>query len=234
MTSSHALTDAQLVLLSQASQHPEGKIVPPVHLRGVAFRRVMASLAGKGLVQSAPVSAAGRDQLDDDLVEASSVISSAGLAALGIVTEGEGVAAIEPTAPDNHPALGSDLETRAGSHPASDLAPSGFVLPEPSGDVPASLSPQHPRAGSKQAHVLELLAHPEGVTLDALMAATGWLPHTTRAVLSGLRKRGHAIERVSGDGEGGSRYRLVTPACEATAPDPSAAAPDSSAPEHAA
>ena len=28
-----------------------------------------------------------------------------------------------------------------------------------------------------------------------MMDATGWLPHTTRAVLTGLRKKGHLIER---------------------------------------
>ena len=40
------------------------------------------------------------------------------------------------------------------------------------------------------------------------MAATGWLPHTTRAALTGLRKRGYAIERSAG--EGGSVYRIAT------------------------
>ena len=30
-------------------------------------------------------------------------------------------------------------------------------------------------------------------TLAELIAATGWLPHTTRAALTGLRKRGYAV-----------------------------------------
>ena len=29
--------------------------------------------------------------------------------------------------------------------------------------------------------------------LAELVAATGWLPHTTRAALTGLRKRGYAV-----------------------------------------
>jgi hypothetical protein len=34
----------------------------------------------------------------------------------------------------------------------------------------------------------------EGATLDDLITATGWLPHTTRVALTGLRKTGLAIE----------------------------------------
>jgi Protein of unknown function (DUF3489) len=45
-----------------------------------------------------------------------------------------------------------------------------------------------------------------GATLDDLVAATGWLPHTARAVLSGLKKKGHTIDRQKVDGV--SRYRI--------------------------
>ena len=34
-----------------------------------------------------------------------------------------------------------------------------------------------------------------GATLAELVEATGWLPHTTRAALTGFRKKGHVIER---------------------------------------
>ena len=40
-----------------------------------------------------------------------------------------------------------------------------------------------------------MLAKSEGASLDALVAATGWLPHSARAALTSLRKRGFAIER---------------------------------------
>lgn len=39
-------------------------------------------------------------------------------------------------------------------------------------------------------------ASPRRRTPGEMIAATGWLPHTTRAVLMGLRKKGHAIERA--------------------------------------
>lgn len=53
----------------------------------------------------------------------------------------------------------------------------------------------HPRKGSKIAAVVNLLERKRGATLDELVFATGWLPHTTRAALTGLRKKDHKIER---------------------------------------
>jgi hypothetical protein len=52
-----------------------------------------------------------------------------------------------------------------------------------------------PRAGSKSAAVLALLQREQGATLDEMAEATGWLPHTTRAALTGLKKKGHTIAR---------------------------------------
>jgi hypothetical protein len=52
---------------------------------------------------------------------------------------------------------------------------------------------------------------PEGATIDALVKATGWLPHTTRAALTGLRKRGYAIGLSRTQEDGSSVYRLTPP-----------------------
>ena len=40
------------------------------------------------------------------------------------------------------------------------------------------------------------------------MAATGWLAHTTRAALTGLRKRGYAVAIDRSDDKRGSFYRI--------------------------
>jgi threonine dehydrogenase-like Zn-dependent dehydrogenase len=60
---------------------------------------------------------------------------------------------------------------------------------------------------TKSETVLMLLKRPEGATLDELVAATGWLPHTTRAAMTGLKKKGHQITRTKIDGV--SRYTAV-------------------------
>lgn len=66
-----------------------------------------------------------------------------------------------------------------------------------------------PGTGFKQARLIALLSQEAGVSMDELTETFGWLPHSTRAVISGLRKKGHSIENSRQDGM--SRYRLVQP-----------------------
>jgi hypothetical protein len=65
---------------------------------------------------------------------------------------------------------------------------------EPQGKAPPVSKPSS-RPASKIRTVLSLLQREEGATLDEMVTATGWLPHTTRAALTGLRKKGHAIAK---------------------------------------
>lgn len=65
------------------------------------------------------------------------------------------------------------------------------------GELPAVVEVD--KAPTKIALVLELLASAEGVPVTEPMAATGWQPHTTRAALTGLRKKGHSIQRIKRD-----------------------------------
>lgn len=74
--------------------------------------------------------------------------------------------------------------------------------------------PQQPKSvvapsTSKAAQVAALLTRDEGATLQQLIDATGWLPHTTRAALTGLKKKGYAIS--SDKHEGVRTYRAVAP-----------------------
>jgi DNA-binding IclR family transcriptional regulator len=64
-----------------------------------------------------------------------------------------------------------------------------------------------PRQGTKIAHVIELLQRDQGAKLDELIAATGWLPHTARAALTGLRHRGYEVRLDRGEKGRASVYR---------------------------
>jgi hypothetical protein len=64
------------------------------------------------------------------------------------------------------------------------------------------------RSGSKRDLVLGLLGREEGASLDELIAATGWLPHTTRAALSRLRSSGQALVKFARQ-DGRTAYRIV-------------------------
>ncbi len=81
-------------------------------------------------------------------------------------------------------ALGEDPE------PPTDAEPCSAINNEDS---------LNPRRGTKNELVLGLLRRPEGATLLELVGATGWLPHTTRAALTGLRKKGHIVEKTKRD-----------------------------------
>lgn len=62
--------------------------------------------------------------------------------------------------------------------------------------------------GAKGAAVLGLLGREPVATIDELMAATGWLPHTTRAALSRLRSGGTPLEKSRRE-DGRTAYRIV-------------------------
>ena len=59
---------------------------------------------------------------------------------------------------------------------------------------------------TKRDTILALLTRTDGATLDEMVTATGWLPHTTRAMLTGLRKKGHLLASDKVDGV--RRYRV--------------------------
>jgi len=56
--------------------------------------------------------------------------------------------------------------------------------------------------------ILKKIRNKNGASLAALEKMTGWKPHSVRAALTGLRKKGHAVER-SKDGKGVTIYRVA-------------------------
>lgn len=96
-----------------------------------------------------------------------------------------------------------DDTTKAAAKPARKMAR------EPKASLTAEPSPKRP---SKSAAVLAMLQRPEGVTLDQLVIATGWLPHTARAALTGLKKKGHEV--TSDKPAGGARTYRVSSGAE--------------------
>lgn len=86
--------------------------------------------------------------------------------------------------------------------PKDEVPPAGKTTdatPE-TGKSAQAPQPETAKPESKAARVLALLQRSEGATLDEMVAATGWLPHTTRASLTGLKKKGHVITSTKTDG----------------------------------
>lgn len=91
---------------------------------------------------------------------------------------------------------------RAAANPAE-------AVPAPA----AAADPAQNRAPTKQALIISLLQRAEGAAVAELVAATGWLPHTTRAALTRLRQAGHVLDKSKG--ETGAVYRIAAPASPA-------------------
>jgi hypothetical protein len=83
------------------------------------------------------------------------------------------------------------------------------IKPTVGSDTEGTAPAETPKACSKQQQLAALVVRDEGATLEQMIAATGWLPHTTRAALTGLKKKGYVI---SSDKVNGVRtYRAVAP-----------------------
>jgi hypothetical protein len=75
-------------------------------------------------------------------------------------------------------------------------------------EIADNVIPLNPcRGPSKTDQLIELLRSDGGASLEEISEAFGWLRHSSRAKLTGLRKADHTIER----GKQGSvtTYRLV-------------------------
>ena len=65
------------------------------------------------------------------------------------------------------------------------------------------------RKGTKQAALVTMLGRAEGATIDEIVAATGWQPHTVRGAFSGALKKRLGLAFTSGKVEGRGRvYRI--------------------------
>lgn len=77
---------------------------------------------------------------------------------------------------------------------------------------PAKTAPQTSAAAKrparKQDQLLALLQAPDGASIAQIGAELGWLPHSCRAALSGLRRQGRTLEKLAAPDQA-VRYRLA-------------------------
>jgi Protein of unknown function (DUF3489) len=189
------LTDVQRIVLSDAVLRNDGAAALPEGMTEKAVQKLAATLVAKRLVRE--VRAKGDMPIWRRNEE--------GRACALIVTKlgREAIKGDEGRQP-----IGVDVDASALSS-IPDERPSQTALPSQSAQCV-------PRKGSKLAEVMTLLGRKDGVAIEELTSRTGWLPHTTRAALTGLRKRGYAIERSRSE-QGGTVYRIVTGAAPAQA-----------------
>jgi len=99
--------------------------------------------------------------------------------------------------------------SQTGLHAINDTPPEAEPV-TPCNTKKQDVTPSNePKRETKQSIIISLLTREEGATLQELIAATEWKPHSVRGHLSNLRKkRGLPIETFT-TGEGKHGYRLL-------------------------
>lgn len=185
MTITPNIEQLQRVLLTTAAKVEGGQLLPaPKEMANfdIAIREAIGALIDSGLADEIIVDAPQFSwRIDDDQMYGA-VINAAGR----IKIDEDGAAKASPSKRRQHrKPCPAEIENK----------PTATARP------PAKKKP-----GGKADQVIALLKRRQGASLAEIMELTGWLAHSTRAAMSGLRKKGHAIERTQA--EGSSVYRI--------------------------
>jgi hypothetical protein len=195
------LSDTQLVMLSVAAQRDDRSLTPPEKLKGGAAYKVAAKLIAAGFVKEVKAKAGAPVWRRDEQAGHSYALklTAAGARAIAVGSEDDAEAAGVEHRPgvelDRAPTLAQPSRTASGAF--AEASPQTLA------------SPRAPRAETKLAETVEMLRATEGATIAELSEAMGWLPHTTRAVLTGLRKRGYILTLDRSEKQRGSAYRVT-------------------------
>jgi hypothetical protein len=174
------LSDTQLILLAIACQRENGSLLPPPPTladQGGRIRKSVTAIIKLGYAEEVPAPDPAQAWREDGERTHDIVITSAGRAAIAAEEPKPGESPVVQVVPASGP------DAPAAS--AADLEPA----------TPAAITLADPRTGTKQALVVALLRRDGGASLADLVGATGWLPHTTRAALTGLRKKGYMLAK---------------------------------------
>ena len=193
------LSDTQLLILSAAAQRDDRNVLPlSGSLRGGAASKVVGALLSRGLIAERVMDSIAKAdpalnriwRNDEDGRAILLHVTDAGLAAIGVEPE---------DAPDG----GDTAPEGATEGPTTEPATEGAA------DASPAPKARKPREGTKQAQLIAMLRTPEGATIDEIVAATGWQPHTVRGAFAGALKKKLGLEVTSDKVEGRGRvYRL--------------------------
>lgn len=192
------LTAPQIATLRAASERDD-RLVAFGDAPSLKTRKTVAGLLRRGLLVEVPAQAMQPSWREDEHGHGfSAAITQAGLAAL----------------------LGCSLvitkETREVGQEITGCE-TGEVLKPPVSISAPSPSTQPGNSVSKRELIIALLRRQQGASVSEMMAVTGWLPHTTRAALTGLRHKGLLLDRSSRE-DGKAVYRIVEPAPQVLEP----------------
>ncbi len=190
------LTDTQLVILSAAARRKDGTVLPlprSLKVNKAATTTVLKSLLKKGLVAERPAAAdAAHWRETRDGGRMALVIADTGLQVIGVDVDRKTSKQSSSTKPQ------PKQRSRRAVRKPSGSKTKGKTLP------PAV------RPGTKQALLIDLLKRKKGATIEEIVEATGWQPHSVRGAISGTLKKKLGLTVTSEPVEKRGRvYRIV-------------------------
>lgn len=195
MSTTKTLTVAQLLILTTAAKRPDHMVLPlppTIRARGGAQRNLLGALLKMELVEEVPVDDATIAWRTDEAGQHRGLsLTAVGLSAAGAPAD----AMVEPADID---ADKDEAEVAVDSDAAA--------VEEPAADSGSQEAPPR-RPTGKLGEVLQAISADAGATLAEITALTSWLPHTARAAVTGLRKRGFDVALIQQDGR--KAYRLT-------------------------
>ena len=195
------LSDTQLVMLSAAAQRDDRSLTPPEKLKGGAAHKVATKLIAAGLVKEVKAKAGTPVWRRDEQTGKSY--------ALKLTAAGAKTMAVDSGDDAEHAGEGQRLGIEVDPSPTSAEPGRTVAGAFAAQSAQALASLRAPRVGTKLAQAVEMLRATGGATIAELSEALDWLPHTTRAVLTSLRKRGYALTLDRSDAGRGSAYRIA-------------------------
>jgi hypothetical protein len=231
-TASTDLSDLELIILSRAAQHPDCLASLADHSDRGDAERAIGSLTDHGFLIRMPENAGPSERgIIGEQDRANWRITAAGLSAIGVdpselpgpclhLDDGHGGASISSLhsgSPRSDPAAEAQRKRHSRkTRPQTDAASTSSALVTCAAVELEAMPALQARKDTKSTRLVSLLSREDGATIAEIMEATGWLAHSSRAALTGLRKKGHTIQREQDLGDRGTVYRIVAEA-ESTA-----------------
>lgn len=209
MAAIKTLSVAQLLVLTTAAQRLDRMVLPlpaTLRARGAIRQRLLTTLLRAALLEEVPApdnTVSWREDASGRPLALS--VTAAGLAAVGTP------ASSPQPKPDRDalPALTSNEGQAVAVEPATGT-PAAEATAATGGQQEAPTAAARP--GGKLGQVLAAVTAEAGASLIELVALTGWQPHTARAALTGLRRRGYAVHLAERDGRKAYRLRQTVQA----------------------
>ena len=184
------LTDTQSIILSRAATRPGNLALPlPDGLQGAAAKKVVSLMIERGWLEEVDADIRRKELFWRETANGHGttlIATVAGLEAVGI-----------------EPVVASAVTAARKSKPT----PQTEAAATKTSDAP---KPATPRAGTKQAVLVDMLRAESGASIDEIVAATGWQAHSIRGAMSGVLKKNLGLSVTSEKVEGRGRvYRIA-------------------------